>query len=120
MLHGPNLNLLGTREPAIYGHDTLADVNARLVARGKAAGVRVHTFQSNYEGAVVDRIHAARAEGVRFVIINPGRLTHTSVAVRDALAGVQIPFVEVHLVHARAVNPAASRTDSRTRRSARS
>lgn len=103
VLHGPNLNLLGTREPAIYGYDTLADVNARLIARGKAAGVRVLTFQSNHEGAVVDRIHAARAEGVAFVIINPAALTHTSVAVRDALAGVDIPFVEVHLtnVHAR-------------------
>lgn len=103
VLHGPNLNLLGTREPAIYGRDTLADVNARLVAQGKAAGVRVLTFQSNHEGAVVDRIHAARAEGVAFVIINPAALTHTSVAVRDALAGVDIPYVEVHLtnVHAR-------------------
>ncbi|MEP7328540.1 MAG: type II 3-dehydroquinate dehydratase [Betaproteobacteria bacterium] len=103
VLHGPNLNLLGTREPAIYGHDTLSDVNARLVAQGKAAGVTVATFQSNHEGALVDRVHAARTEGVRFVVINPGALTHTSVALRDALAGVDIPFIEVHLtnVHAR-------------------
>ncbi len=103
VLNGPNLNLLGTREPGIYGHDTLPDVNARLVAQGKAAGVTVATFQSNHEGALVDRVHAARTEGVRFVIINPGALTHTSVALRDALAGVDIPFIEVHLtnVHAR-------------------
>jgi len=103
VLNGPNLNLLGTREPAIYGHDTLPDVNARLVAQGKAAGIAVATFQSNHEGALVDRVHAARTEGVRFVIINPGALTHTSVALRDALAGVDIPFIEVHLtnVHAR-------------------
>jgi len=103
VLHGPNLNLLGTREPGIYGHDTLPDVNARLVVQGTAAGVLVATFQSNHEGALVDRVHAARTEGVRFVIINPGALTHTSVALRDALAGVDIPFIEVHLtnVHAR-------------------
>jgi 3-dehydroquinate dehydratase II len=103
VLHGPNLNLLGTREPAIYGRDTLADINARLVARGKAAGVRVQTFQSNHEGALVDRLHAARTEDVKFVVINPAALTHTSVAVRDALAGTDLPFIEVHLtnVHAR-------------------
>lgn len=103
VLHGPNLNLLGTREPAIYGYDTLADVNARLVAQGKAAGVKVATFQSNHEGALVDRVHAARTEGVAFIVINPGALTHTSVALRDALAGIDMPFIEVHLtnVHAR-------------------
>ncbi len=103
VLHGPNLNLLGTREPAIYGRDTLADINARLVARGKSAGVRVQTFQSNHEGALVDRLHAARTEDVKFVVINPAALTHTSVAVRDALAGTDLPFIEVHLtnVHAR-------------------
>ena len=103
VLHGPNLNLLGTREPAIYGVDTLPEVNARLVAQGKAADVAVATFQSNHEGALVDRVHAARTEGIAFVVINPGALTHTSVALRDALAGVDIPFIEVHLtnVHAR-------------------
>ncbi len=103
VLHGPNLNLLGTREPAVYGYDTLADVNMRLVAQAKAAGARLQTFQSNHEGAMVDRIHAARSEGVRFIVINPAAFTHTSVAVRDALAGVDIPFIEVHLtnVHAR-------------------
>lgn len=103
VLHGPNLNLLGTREPAIYGHDTLADVNARLAALAQNAGTRLASFQSNHEGALVDRIHAARTENVGFVIINPGAFTHTSVAIRDALAGVAIPFIEVHLtnVHAR-------------------
>jgi 3-dehydroquinate dehydratase-2 len=103
VLHGPNLNLLGVREPGIYGADTLDAINARLVARAKAAGVTLHTFQSNHEGALVDRIQAARAEGIRFIVINPAAFTHTSVAIRDALAGVAIPFVEVHLsnVHAR-------------------
>lgn len=103
VLHGPNLNLLGTREPAVYGHDTLADVNARLQALAETSGVRLQTFQSNHEGALIDRVHAARTEGVRFIVINPAGFTHTSVALRDALAGVDIPFVEVHLtnVHAR-------------------
>ncbi len=103
VLHGPNLNLLGTREPAVYGHDTLADVNRPLLAQAKAAGVRLETFQSNHEGALIDRVHAARTEGVRFIVINPAGFTHTSVALRDALAGVDIPFIEVHLtnVHAR-------------------
>jgi 3-dehydroquinate dehydratase II len=103
VLHGPNLNLLGTREPAVYGYDTLADINRRLQAQGEMAGVGVQTFQSNHEGALIDRVHAARTEGVRFIVINPAGLTHTSVALRDALAGVDIPFVEVHLtnVHAR-------------------
>jgi 3-dehydroquinate dehydratase-2 len=103
VLHGPNLNLLGTREPGVYGHDSLMDVNHRLVAQAKAAGVPLVTFQSNHEGALIDRIHAARVEGVRFIVINPAGFTHTSVALRDALAGVDIPFIEVHLtnVHAR-------------------
>ncbi|MEO8346023.1 MAG: type II 3-dehydroquinate dehydratase [Betaproteobacteria bacterium] len=103
VLHGPNLNLLGTREPAVYGDDTLEDVNDRLAAQAKTAGVRLEAFQTNYEGQMVDRIHAARTEGVRFIVINPAAFTHTSVAVRDALTGVDIPFIEVHLtnVHAR-------------------
>lgn len=103
VLHGPNLNLLGTREPAIYGRETLAQIDARLVRDGAALGVAVATFQSNDEGALVDRIHAARTENVGFVVINPAGFTHTSVAIRDALAGVAIPFIEVHLsnVHAR-------------------
>ncbi|CAN7485722.1 type II 3-dehydroquinate dehydratase [Cupriavidus necator] len=103
VLHGPNLNLLGTREPETYGHTTLADIDAALAERAAKTGVSLDTFQSNHEGALVDRIHAARAEGVEFIIINPAAYTHTSVALRDALAGVAIPFVEVHLsnVHRR-------------------
>lgn len=103
VLHGPNLNLLGTREPTIYGHDTLRDIDARLEALARAAGVRLLTFQSNHEGALVDRVQAARDESVRYVLINPAAFTHTSVALRDALAAVAIPFIEIHLsnVHAR-------------------
>lgn len=102
VLHGPNLNLLGTREPAIYGRDTLAEVNGRLAAQAKAGGFRLETFQSNHEGALIDRVHAAKVAGVRFIIINPAGFTHTSVALRDALAGVDIPFVEVHLTNVQA------------------
>jgi 3-dehydroquinate dehydratase-2 len=103
VLHGPNLNLLGTREPAVYGHDTLRDIDARLEAQTRAAGVRLLTFQSNHEGALVDRVQAARNESVRYVLINPAAFTHTSVALRDALAAVAIPYIEIHLsnVHAR-------------------
>jgi 3-dehydroquinate dehydratase II len=103
VLHGPNLNLLGTREPAIYGRDTLSDIDRRLAAQAEAAGVALATFQSNHEGTLIDRVHAAREEGVRFILLNPAGLTHTSVALRDALAGVAIPFVEIHLsnIHTR-------------------
>jgi len=103
VLHGPNLNLLGTREPAVYGRRTLADIDAALVARADQARVGLVTFQSNHEGALIDRIHAAREEKIEFVVINPGAFTHTSVALRDAFAGTAIPFVEVHLsnVHRR-------------------
>ena len=103
LLNGPNLNLLGTREPQVYGHDTLADVEGRAAALGTARGVAVDCFQSNHEGALIDRIHAARLDGTGFIVINPGGLTHTSVALRDALAGVAIPFFEVHVsnVHKR-------------------
>lgn len=103
VINGPNLNLLGTREPEIYGAQTLEQVEAELEAEGKELGLEVVCFQSNHEGAIVDRIHAARAEGVRFIILNPGAFTHTSVAIRDALLGVGIPFVEVHIsnVHKR-------------------
>ena len=103
VIHGPNLNLLGTREPAQYGTATLAEINADLVALAKAAGVALQHFQSNHEGALIDRIHAAREEKVDVIVINPGAFTHTSIALRDALTGVAIPFIEVHLsnVHAR-------------------
>ncbi|CAN5225409.1 type II 3-dehydroquinate dehydratase [soil metagenome] len=102
VLHGPNLNLLGVREPDIYGHDTLADIDARLVSIAKGEGAQIEAFQSNHEGALIDRIQAARGEA-DMIVINPGGLTHTSVALRDALIGVSIPFVEIHLsnVHAR-------------------
>ena len=103
VINGPNLNLLGTREPHIYGSTTLADVENGLRAQGEALGVEVLCFQSNHEGAIVDRIQAARSEGVGWILINAGAYTHTSVAIRDALAGVAIPFVEVHIsnVHKR-------------------
>jgi 3-dehydroquinate dehydratase II len=103
VLHGPNLNLLGNREPDVYGHVTLADINAALKAQGASAGVTIDCFQSNHEGDLIDRVQAAPAEGVDFIIINPAGYTHTSVALRDALAGVDIPFIEVHLsnIHAR-------------------
>lgn len=103
VLHGPNLNLLGLREPQIYGNETLADIDASLARQAKAASVELITFQSNHEGDLVDRIQAARSEGVSFIVINPAGYTHTSVALRDALAAVAIPFVEVHLsnIHAR-------------------
>ena len=94
LLNGPNLNLLGTREPEVYGSTTLADIEQRVQEQARAAGATLATFQSNHEGALIDRIHQARLEGVDGIIINPGGLTHTSVALRDALAGVAIPFVE--------------------------
>jgi 3-dehydroquinate dehydratase II len=97
VLHGPNLNLLGTREPVVYGSETLDDLDRRLVARGAAAGALVETYQSNWEGALVDRIQTARIDGTKFILINPGALTHTSVALRDAFAGVAVPFVEIHI-----------------------
>jgi 3-dehydroquinate dehydratase-2 len=103
VLHGPNLNLLGTREPEVYGRTTLADIDLALTERARAAGAELSTFQSNHEGALVDRIQAARHEAVDFVLINPAAYTHTSVAIRDALAGVDLPFIEIHLsnVHRR-------------------
>jgi 3-dehydroquinate dehydratase-2 len=103
VLHGPNLNLLGTREPAHYGRTGLAEIDAALAERAAAAGLSLATTQSNAEGELVDRVQAAAHEGVRFVLINPAALTHTSIALRDALAATAIPFIEVHLsnVHAR-------------------
>lgn len=103
VLHGPNLNLLGTREPDHYGHHTLEDINLALADQAKSAGHQLNYFQSNAEYALIDRIHSAGKDGVDYIIINPAALTHTSVALRDALLGVNIPFIEVHLsnVHAR-------------------
>lgn len=103
LLNGPNLNLLGTREPEVYGSTTLADIETRLVREAQALGHQLSVFQSNHEGALVDRVHQARDERVGFILINPGAFTHTSIALRDALLGVTIPFIEVHLsnVHAR-------------------
>ena len=97
VLHGPNLNLLGTREPDIYGRTTLATIHSAMSSRARAAGVRLESFQSNHEGELIDRVQSARDQGVRFIIINPAGYTHTSVALRDALAAVAIPFIEVHL-----------------------
>ena len=103
VLHGPNLNLLGTREPKIYGRDSLDDINRRLEAQARAAGVGIACFQSNHEGVLVDRIQQAGREGVGFILINPAGYSYSSVAMRDALTATQIPFIEVHLsnIHAR-------------------
>ena len=103
VLHGPNLNLLGAREPDIYGHATLAEIDAELADQAAAAGHALESLQSNAEHVLLDRIHAARTDGTGFIVINPGALTHTSAALRDALLGVGLPFIEVHLsnVHAR-------------------
>jgi len=103
VIHGPNLNLLGRREPALYGQATLAEIDADLAGIARGSGHDLSSFQSNSEGALIDRVHAAAKDGVAFIVINPGALTHTSIALRDALAAVKIPFIEVHLsnVHAR-------------------
>ncbi len=103
ILNGPNLNLLGTREPQIYGSETLGDINTRLAAHAASAGIRFDSFQSNSESELIARIHDAHRTGVDFIVINPAAFTHTSVALRDALAAVRIPFIEVHLsnVHSR-------------------
>ena len=103
VLHGPNLNLLGTREPGVYGAVTLDQINAELTEIATDAGATLSHFQSNHEGALIDRVQAAQADGTDFIIINPAALTHTSVGLRDALAGVALPFIEVHLsnVHKR-------------------
>jgi 3-dehydroquinate dehydratase-2 len=103
VLHGPNLNLLGSREPEIYGRDTLKSINRRLEAKASAAGIAIQCLQSNHEGVLVDRVQQAGAERVRFIILNPAGFTYSSVALRDALTAVRIPFIEVHLsnVHAR-------------------
>jgi len=105
VLNGPNLNLLGTREPEIYGRDTLDDINQGLTIHARELGLSVDFFQTNAEGDLIDRVHAAKREGVRFILINPGAFTHTSIALRDALTGVAIPFIEVHLSNVFAREP---------------
>jgi 3-dehydroquinate dehydratase-2 len=105
VLHGPNLNLLGSREPKHYGRDTLDEIDRALIGRGETAGAHVETFQHNHEGALIDRIHQAARDQVDFIVINPAGYTHTSVALRDALAGTAIPFVEVHLSNVYAREP---------------
>ncbi len=103
VLNGPNLNLLGTREPGVYGATTLEQISQNLIQQAADAGLQLDNFQSNAEHLLIDRIHQAGKDGVRFIIINPAAFTHTSVALRDALLGVAIPFIEVHLsnVHRR-------------------
>ena len=97
VIQGPNLNLLGTREPEVYGKTTLEDIHKKLGEIAKANSIELDTYQSNHEGELIDRIQKAKQDGVDFIIINPGAFTHTSVALRDALAGVAIPFTEIHL-----------------------
>ena len=103
LLNGPNLNLLGTREPEVYGYESLADIEARLIDTADASGALVTCIQSNAEHELVDAVHQAKLLEVDFIVINPGAFTHTSIALRDALLGVAIPFIEVHLsnVHGR-------------------
>lgn len=105
VLHGPNLNLLGEREPGLYGHATLAQIDARLAAQAAAAGHALESFQSNAEHVLVERVQAARRDGTDFILINPAAFTHTSVALRDALAAVSLPFIEVHLSNPHAREP---------------
>ncbi len=105
VLHGPNLNLLGTREPGVYGHTTLAQIDQALVAQAQGAGHLVESLQSNAEHVLVDRVQAARTDGTTFILINPAAFTHTSVALRDALAAVDVPFIEIHLSNPHAREP---------------
>lgn len=105
VLHGPNLNMLGSREPATYGRENLESINERLIDAAKKQGVALDVFQSNQEGALIERVHAAKNQGISWIIVNPGGLTHTSVALRDAFASVQIPFIEVHLSNIYAREP---------------
>lgn len=103
VIHGPNLNLLGSREPEIYGSETIDDINKKLERMASNEGIELNAFQSNAEHELIDRIHIAREQGIGYILINPGAFTHTSIALRDALLGVSIPFIEIHLsnVHAR-------------------
>lgn len=110
LLHGPNLNLLGTLDRATHGRETLAEIDARLLGEAARAGVELTAFQSNFEGALIERVHAARGEGVGFIVVNPGSLAHTSVALRDALSAVAIPFIEVHLDNVLAGEPLRARS----------
>ena len=105
VLNGPNLNLLGTREPAVYGHGTLAELIGRLEDLARARGVEVVAFQANAEHLLIDQIHAAKESGINAILVNPGALSHTSIALRDAFAGVALPFVEVHLSNVYAREP---------------
>lgn len=97
VLHGPNLNLLGSREPEVYGHITLKEINDRLVALADKEGANLSCFQSNAEAGLVERVQQAQSDGTQFIIINPAAFTHTSVALRDALVAVAVPFIEIHL-----------------------
>lgn len=110
VLHGPNLNLLGTREPELYGSATLASIDERLAVRARQAGAALVSYQSNVEGELVNRIQQASRDGVDFIIINPAAFTHTSIAMRDALAAVRIPFIEVHLSNVFAREPFRQRS----------
>ena len=103
VIHGPNLNLLGTREPEVYGSETLADINARLADQAKQKNLSIEAIQSNAEHILIDKIHQAKLDDTQFIIINPAAFTHTSIAIRDAILAVNIPFIEVHIsnVHAR-------------------
>ena len=105
VLHGPNLNLLGVREPEVYGRTTLAEIDARLIARAVAFGISLETFQSNAEHELVDRLQAAMKDGTRYLLLNPAAFTHTSVALRDAVVATGLPFVEVHLSNPHAREP---------------
>ncbi len=105
VLHGPNLNLLGMREPGVYGHTTLAQIDQALLAQAQAAGHALESLQSNAEHVLVDRVQAARTDGTTFILINPAAFTHTSVALRDALAAVDVPFIEIHLSNPHAREP---------------
>ena len=103
LINGPNLNLLGTRKPEVYGSTTLADVEASMQAQARDLGLDLECFQDNHEGGIVDKIHESKTQGCKYVIINAGAYTHTSLAIRDAFEGVEVPFIEVHIsnVHAR-------------------
>ncbi len=105
MINGPNLNLLGSREPKHYGLKTLAQIESELVSEAERMGHKLKTYQSNHEGDLVERVHKAKTENVAFILLNPGGYTHTSVALRDALLGVGIPFIEIHLSNTQAREP---------------